>query len=225
MKHQADKHRSERTFSVGDEVFLKLQPYVQSSVLTRANHKLSFKYFGPYRIVQHIGEVAYELALPENSRVHPVFHVSQLKPCVGPKHQVLTQLPAPDALFQVPVRVLQRRVRQRDLRTVVQVLVQWSGAPVDAATWEDLDSLKQRFPRASAWGQAEFQGGGMSTTVLHPATTKLQEAADQVSGARDRHKGRNHRAGWLVTTGPGQAQLPEGSESYLREETVPILVG
>ena len=28
MKRQADKHRSERSFAVGDWVFLKVQPYV-----------------------------------------------------------------------------------------------------------------------------------------------------------------------------------------------------
>jgi hypothetical protein len=32
MKRQADKGRSERVFLVGDKVFLKLQPYVQSSL-------------------------------------------------------------------------------------------------------------------------------------------------------------------------------------------------
>lgn len=41
MKCQADKKRSERVFSVGDRIFLKLQPYLQSSVLRRANHKLA----------------------------------------------------------------------------------------------------------------------------------------------------------------------------------------
>jgi hypothetical protein len=37
MKRQADKRRSERVFQVGDWVFLKAQPYVQSSLALRAN--------------------------------------------------------------------------------------------------------------------------------------------------------------------------------------------
>lgn len=45
MKHQTDKHSTERSFEVGDFVWLKLQPYVQSSVAAKANHKLSFRYF------------------------------------------------------------------------------------------------------------------------------------------------------------------------------------
>lgn len=75
MKSQANKHRSGREFAVGDFVFLKLQPYLQSSIAPRANHKLAFKFYGPCEIVERIGEVAYKLALLATSRVHPVFHV------------------------------------------------------------------------------------------------------------------------------------------------------
>jgi hypothetical protein len=45
MKQQADKGRSERQFAVGDLVYLKPQPYIQTSIAPRANHKLSFNFF------------------------------------------------------------------------------------------------------------------------------------------------------------------------------------
>ena len=79
MKQQDDKGRSERVFQVGDRVYLKLQPYVQSSLAPHSSQKLSFKYFGPYTEEEHIGSVAYYLALPPSAHIHPVFHVSQLK--------------------------------------------------------------------------------------------------------------------------------------------------
>jgi hypothetical protein len=78
MKVQANKKRSDKQFQVGELVLLKLQPYVQSSVVNRPYPELAYKYFGPFKVLQRIGVVAYKLQLPEASLVHHVFHVSQL---------------------------------------------------------------------------------------------------------------------------------------------------
>jgi hypothetical protein len=93
MKKQTDKKRSERSFSVSDLVYMKLQLYVQSSVLHKVNQKLGFKYFGPFCVLEQVGSVAYRLQLPAHSATHPLVHVSQLWLAEGFKGQVSSLLP------------------------------------------------------------------------------------------------------------------------------------
>jgi hypothetical protein len=126
IKKQADHHRSERQFTVVQMVFLKLQPYVQSSVAPRANQKLSYRYFGPFKILQRVGNVAYKLLLPQGSAVHPVFRVSQLKEAILNQSQVSATLPPDLDLLSVPEKILQRRMGNRDTRQVPQVLMKLS---------------------------------------------------------------------------------------------------
>jgi len=187
MKRQADKHRSERQFAVGDSVFLKLQPYVQSSLARRSHNKLSFKFFGPFKIIQRIGVVAYKLELPASAAIHNVFHVSQLKAAVGP-HQVSPSFLSDLQEFQVPVKILQRRWTSGDW-PVEQSLIQWSQSPPELATWEPLLPLRQQFPRAPAWGHA---GSEDQEDVSDPATAvPAQDSAPRStasSASRPRRK-------------------------------------
>lgn len=46
IKQLADAHRSERKFSVGDWIYLKLHPFRQFTLLHREFHKLSPKHYG-----------------------------------------------------------------------------------------------------------------------------------------------------------------------------------
>jgi hypothetical protein len=73
MKMLADKKRQYFSFAVGDQVLLKLQPYTQSSVTNRPFPKLAKKYFGPFRVLERIGDVAYRLDLLDGSKIHNVF--------------------------------------------------------------------------------------------------------------------------------------------------------
>jgi hypothetical protein len=141
MKKQADKSRSEISFEVGESVFLKMQPYVQSSLAPRSNQKLAFKFFGPYKIIAKVGSVAYKLDLPTSSSIHPVFHVSQLKKVVSGNVEVTPDVPADTDSLRVPEAILHKKFVNRGVNPVTQVLIKWSNWPSSLATWEDLERL------------------------------------------------------------------------------------
>lgn len=140
MKSQADKHRREVKFSVGDWVYLKLKPHRQQSVTRRVYPKLSARFFGPYQIIAQIDSVAYRLQLPDSSKIHLVFHVSLLKKAIGvrPSSSELPPELELDSSSEVyPDRVLSTRIVQKHGESVSQWLIQWHSKSIEEATWED----------------------------------------------------------------------------------------
>ncbi|GJV52099.1 retrotransposable element Tf2 [Tanacetum coccineum] len=64
MKSFTDKGRTDGKFKIGMWVYLKLQPHRQVSIRKGQQHKLSPKYYGPFKICAKVGNVAYKLELP-----------------------------------------------------------------------------------------------------------------------------------------------------------------
>ena len=139
QKMYADKHRVEHSFEVGDLVYLRLQPYIQSSLKMKGAEKLKPQFYGPYRISRRVGEVAYELELPEGCKIHNVFHVSCLKKAVGQHVVISTELPPLDEegqLILIPEEVLETRERKLSYRSIKEYLIKWKNLPIEDATWE-----------------------------------------------------------------------------------------
>jgi hypothetical protein len=107
-------------------VFLRLQPYKKTSLKVGHYHKISPKFYGPYAILKHVGLVAYQLAFPSDSKLHPIFHVSCLKKVIGTKCQNQTRLPELDeegSIWLHPQEALDQCERHLHQCTIQEVLV------------------------------------------------------------------------------------------------------
>eukprot|EP00253_Pinus_taeda_P034192 PITA_34192 len=86
-----------------------------------------------------IGHVAYELGLPQGSKIHNVFHVSCLKKALGQHVTVTDELSPTDDeghLVLQPEAIIDTRERQLQSRTIREFLVRWKNLPDEDATWE-----------------------------------------------------------------------------------------
>ncbi|XP_059070598.1 uncharacterized protein LOC131860232 [Cryptomeria japonica] len=138
QKIYVDRMRVERSFEISDLVFLRLQPYKQSSLKVSSAEKLKTRFYGPYKVVGRIGKVAYELELPRNSRIHNIFHVSMLKRVIGQQVSPCVELPPLDdegKFILEPEVILDKREKGLRNRTIPEYLVKWKGLPKEDASW------------------------------------------------------------------------------------------
>ncbi|KAK9057995.1 hypothetical protein SSX86_022835 [Deinandra increscens subsp. villosa] len=162
MKNQANQKRRELTFQVGDYVFLKIQPYRQKSLAKRRYEKLSPRFFGPYRIKRVVGPVAYELELPPEARIHPVFHISMLKPAHGSFSSIpTTPLPVTKdwEIDLQPNSVITHRWVHEAGQPVLELLISWCNRPVEESTWETYDLVAEQFPAFRLEDKAFYREG------------------------------------------------------------------
>lgn len=163
MKTQADRKRTDVSLEIGDQVLVKLQPYRQNSVALRKNQKLGMHYFGPFKIIERIGQVAYRLQLPETARIHPVFHISQLKLFKGVPITAYVPLPlttAAEGPILAPECILNKRTVLQGTQQMNQVLVKWQQIPTAEATWENEQDIAENYPNLNLEDKIAFEGEG-----------------------------------------------------------------
>ncbi|KAH0715068.1 hypothetical protein KY284_007973 [Solanum tuberosum] len=139
QKSYTDVRRRALEFKIDDWVYLKVSP-MKGVMRFGKKGKFSPRYIGPYRIAKRISSVAYELELTlELAVVHPVFHVSMLKKCIGNPSLIIPtkNIGIKDSLSyeEIHVQILDRQV----------------------PTWGVEEDMKKRYPHLFESGENEDQ--------------------------------------------------------------------
>ena len=125
------RRRPHEQISVGDMVYLST---TNIRLKFKGSPKLLPRWIGPFKVLVEINPVAYKLELPENMKLHPVFHVSLLKHAT---HVPIKAPPFPtlvdgDLEYEVESILSHRFVGHNKL----EYLVKWLGYGVQHNTWE-----------------------------------------------------------------------------------------
>jgi len=147
QQRQANRHRSELEFDVGQQVWLST---TNLKLKGQPSPKLAQRWIGPFTIKRKLSPLAYELDLPPTLRVHPVFHISKLRPHRSSDRFDPHRPPLPNRLspeivdqeeeYEVEA-IRQHRFRKWRGGTYKQYLVKWRGYPEWENTWEWEETL------------------------------------------------------------------------------------
>ncbi|WMV25159.1 hypothetical protein MTR67_018544, partial [Solanum verrucosum] len=150
QKCYAGVRRRDLEFELSDWVYLKISP-MKGVMIFGKKGKLSPRYVGLYQILRRIGNVAYELDLPnELATVHLILHVFMLKKCVGYPTFIISLegLGLDESLSyeEIPVEILDRQVKRLRNKKFASVKVLWRNHLVEGATWEAETNMMSRYP-------------------------------------------------------------------------------
>lgn len=188
-------------FKVGDLVWLNRR----NIETTRPSQKLDVKQLGPFEITKVVGEskAAFELKLPPQWRIHPVFHSSLLEPYRGNtiegRNQLIPQPPElVDGRLEYEVEgVLDSRIQRNRLR----YLVEWKGYGPEERTWEPLENLENSRDLIAAFHR------------LYP--NRPSEKDLQVRNTEPRRSSVHRKGGTVINDRPARGNPREGGDRGL----------
>nr|GEW48517.1 putative reverse transcriptase domain-containing protein [Tanacetum cinerariifolium] len=139
-------------FQTGDRVMLKISPR-KGIIRFEKRGKLNPQYIRPFKILNRIGPVAYKFKLPEElSKVHNIFHVSNLKKCISEKSLIIPmkELKLDDKLnfVEEPVEIMDQEIKQLRQSHIPIIKVRWNSKRGPKYMWEREDEIHAKYPHS-----------------------------------------------------------------------------
>lgn len=156
MSFQANKHRRELVFKVGDEVLRKLCPYrqayYQGQNFSEISH--SFLWSFPNSWTCWIGGISIETTCWYQDSLSQQQKLQGQHTSTVPHELAIT-----NPIQFLPEAILKHCSIIKDNAPCEQLLIQWISIPTEESIWIDLNYFKGQFPFFQPWGQGcPFKG-------------------------------------------------------------------
>lgn len=145
QKKYADQKRRDVTFNIGAQVLLSTTNLrLRKAFDNSLTDKLLPKWVGPFTILEKLGQVAYKLKLPDPWRVHPVFHVSLLKPYqTDGRVQPPVPLLVDGEVYYLIDQILDHRSTKQGRKSITEYYIRWKGYGPEHNTWEPQSNIAE----------------------------------------------------------------------------------
>jgi hypothetical protein len=144
----ANRRREYMVFKVGDLVMVSADHVLEDWERQRPTRKLGSQQIGPFKIIEVISDTAYRVHLPDNMKVHPVFHVNLLEKYI----ETPPEFSRRDFLRPPPIEVEKEMELEYEVEEILKhkvkgkrkhYLVKWKGYPMHESSWEPEGNLNK----------------------------------------------------------------------------------
>jgi hypothetical protein len=147
-KRKADQHRRELQFEIGDQILAHLR---NESFPRGTYNKLNVKKIGPCKILRNFDANAYDIELPDDVGISPIFNVSDLYPHRKDETERSTDQENIQWEKKMPIvekpqmeKIVDQRIGKKTRRkTYFDYLVKWKGHPIEDSSWESEASIQK----------------------------------------------------------------------------------
>ncbi|XP_073017932.1 uncharacterized protein [Primulina eburnea] len=154
QKSLADMKRRPAEFEVEEKAYVKVSP-MKGVIRFNKARKFNPRYIGPFEILEKVGTLAYRLALsPDMSKIHNVFHVSQLRRYISDPSYILQAGPLlvennfnEELKYEeISIRIVDNKDQVLRQRTILYVKLQWFNHIEKEATWDLEGKMRAQYP-------------------------------------------------------------------------------